>query len=150
MEQLNLFEMLYDNYKLDANKELNIISLFSGYGSQELALKYLGVKYKHHRCVEWALPSIIAYASLHRNELENYGIDIAKDFAREQIAERLYKLGVSLDYQKPATLDQLKRLDEKRLRLCFNSIFWANNLVDVCRVSGNALGIERERVFANL
>ena len=29
MKQLNMFEVLYDNYKLDANKELNVIELFA-------------------------------------------------------------------------------------------------------------------------
>jgi hypothetical protein len=80
MEQMNIFECLYQDYKLDKDKPLFIIEAFAGYGSQSLALKYLGVKYKHQKSIEWAIPSIIAYASLHRNELKDYG----KDFTRIQ------------------------------------------------------------------
>ena len=44
MEQMNMFEVLYDDYKLDKNKPLYVIESFAGIGSQTLALKYLGVK----------------------------------------------------------------------------------------------------------
>ena len=47
----------------------------SGYGSQALALKYIGAKFEHWKICEWAINSIIAYADLHRNELPFYGKD---------------------------------------------------------------------------
>ena len=114
----------------------------SGYGSQALACKYLNLDFEHWKICEWAIPSIIAYADLHRNELEHYGIDYAKDLNREEIASRLEKYGVSIDYNKPATLSQLKRMREDRLRLCYNSIIWTHNLVDISRVKGGDLKIE--------
>jgi DNA (cytosine-5)-methyltransferase 1 len=147
MEQMNIFECLYPDYKLDKNKPLYIIEAFAGYGSQSLALKYLGVKYEHQKSIEWAIPSIIAYASLHRNELKDYGKDFTDGMNKDAIAEELFKLGVSSDYQKPAELDQLKRMSEDRLRLCYNSVKWSNNLVDICRVKGCDLQIEREREY---
>lgn len=36
-------------------------------------------------------------------------------------------------------------MPESKLRLVYNSIIWSNNLVDISRVSGNDLHIERER-----
>lgn len=47
------------------NKPLRLITLFSGYDSQALALKYLGVPFEHYRTCEWAIPSIQALKDLH-------------------------------------------------------------------------------------
>lgn len=141
MENFNIFEMLYETYKIKNDNPLRVIEFFGGYGSQTLALKYLGVKYEHWKLCEWAIPSIIAYASVHRNELKWYGENFCGDLTKEQIANQLFQYGVSADYNKPANLDQLKRMPEDKLRLCFNSIQWANNLVDISRVKGNELNI---------
>jgi len=150
MENFNIFEMLYDTYKINTDNPLRVIEFFGGYGSQTLALKYLGVKYEHWKLCEWAIPSIIAYASVHRNELEWYGQNFCGDLTKEQIANQLFQYGVSSDYSKPATLDQLKRMPEEKLRLCFNSIQWANNLVDISRVSGKELNIKETDKFTYL
>lgn len=150
MENFNIFEMLYDTYKINTKNPLRVIEFFGGYGSQTLALKYLGVKYEHWKLCEWAIPSIIAYASAHRNELEWYGQNFCGDLTKEQIANQLFEYGVSADYNKPATLDQLKRMPEEKLRLCFNSIQWANNLVDISRVKGQELNINDTENFTYL
>ena len=140
--------MLYEEFKI--NKPIRLIELFAGYGSQALALKYLGAKFEHHIICEWAVNSIIAYASVHRNELKNYGIDYSKELTKTEIAQMLEKYGVSIDYNKPATFEQLKRMNENKLRLCFNSIIWSKNLVDVSRVKGKDLCIEDTEMFTYL
>ena len=138
-DKISIFDLLYEPYKIQ--KPIRMIELFGGYGSQSLALKYLGVKYEHHKLVEWAIPSIIAYADLHRNELEYYGNDFCSDLSKEQICNELFNMGVSADYNKPCTLDQLKRMKEDKLRLVYNSIMCSNNLVDISRVKGEELRI---------
>ena len=148
MEQINLFECLYDNYKI--NKPIRLIELFAGYGSQALALKYLDAKFEHYKICEWAINSIIAYANLHKNELKYYGDNFCGDLTKEQIANELFNYGVSIDYSKPATLDQLKRMNEDKLRLCYNSIWWTNNLVDISRVKGKELNIVDTENFTYL
>lgn len=50
-------------FKVD--KPLRLITLFSGYDSQALALKYIGVPFEHYRTCEWAIPSIQALKDLH-------------------------------------------------------------------------------------
>lgn len=141
-DKQDIFSMMYDTFKI--TKPIKLIELFSGYGSQALALKYLGADFKHHKIVEWAIPSIIAYADLHRNELEYYGEDMCSDLTKEQICNELFKYGVSKDYNKPATLEELKRMNEDKLRLCFNCIQWTNNLVDISRVKGSDLNIQND------
>lgn len=144
MEQINIFECLYEDFKLHKPR---VIELFAGYGSTTLGLKYLGVEYEHWLICEWALPSIIAYASVHRNELKDYGKDFIKELDKDTIVGMLFNYGVSLDYNKPATLDQLKRVKEEKLRLCLNSIIWSKNLVDISRIKGRDLLVEREREY---
>lgn len=96
------------------------------------------------------MPSIIAYADLHRNELEDYGKDFAKDLTREQIASELFSMGVSLDYDKPATYEQLKRTKEDKLRLCYNAIKCTHNMVDISRTKGKDLNITDTENFTYL
>lgn len=148
MEQINLFECLYETYKI--NKPLRLVEFFAGYGSTALALKYLGVEFQHHKICEWAINSIIAYANLHQNELKDYGVDYTKDLAKDELVNALYEYGVSADYNKPATVDNLKRMKEDKIRLCYNSIKWCNNLVDISRVKGKDLQIEETEKFTYL
>ena len=110
----------------------------AGYGSQSFALDYLGVKHENHKIVEWAIPSIIAYADAHSTDTTDY----SKDLSKQDIAQELYKMGVSVDYNKPATLEQLNRFKEDKLRLVYNSIKRTNNLVDISRVKGVDLEIK--------
>lgn len=51
MQQLSIFAQVYDTYK--SKKPLRLIELFAGYGSQALALKYMGVPFEHYRVCEW-------------------------------------------------------------------------------------------------
>lgn len=57
-------------FKID--KPIRLITLFSGYDSQALALKYLGVPFEHYRTCEWAIPSIQA---LHDQTRRVYDIE---------------------------------------------------------------------------
>lgn len=148
-EQLSIFDTLEEkiNYK---TKKIRLIELFAGYGSQALALKYLNANFEHWRMCEWAIPSIIAYADVHKNELPNYGIDYSSNMNKKEVADYLFKIGVSNNYNEPANLKQLERMPEEKLRLIYNSIKWTNNLVDITKVCGSDLAIERERVFTNI
>lgn len=61
--QLNIFSAMYPRYKID--KPIRLYTLFSGYDSQALALKYLGVEFEHYKTCEWAVNSIQALKDLH-------------------------------------------------------------------------------------
>jgi hypothetical protein len=54
-------------------EELKIISLFSGYGTQELALKYSGIKYRNVANCDILKSANEAYDSLHTTEQGNLG-----------------------------------------------------------------------------
>ena len=76
-----------------------------------------------------------------------YGKDLTGGLAKDEIASFLHDKGVSLDYNKPATLDQLKRLSEEKLKLIYNSIQYTHNLVDISRVHAKDLEIERDKEY---
>ena len=143
--QLDIFGELYETFKI--NKPIRMVELFAGYGSQSLAMKYLNVPFEHHKICEWAVNSIIAYADLHRNELKDYGKDFTIGMTKDEVAQKLYEYGVSLDYNKPATLEELKRRKEDRLRLCYNAIQCSHNLVDISKVQAKDLNIVDTNIY---
>lgn len=124
---------------MNKNKPIRLISLFSGYDSQLLALKYLGTNVESWRTCEWAVKSIQALKDLH---FGNDNIDYSKDLAKEELIDFLVKKGISADYNKPMTEKQVQRLGETKLRIIYNNIKATYNMVNVQQVNGNDLGIE--------
>lgn len=128
MEQTTIFELLYNTYKI--TKPIYLTELFAGYGSQALALKYLGADFKHHKIVEWAVKSIAAYNDIHFQDYTDY----SKDIDISQIIDFLFNKGISLDYNKPMSLKQIQIKGESWCRKVYNDIIATNNLVDISRV----------------
>lgn len=131
--QLTIFDLMYPKYKI--TKPIKLIEMFGGYGSQYMALKRLGANVEHHKLIEWAAKSIQAYNDIH---IEDY-TDYSKDLSDEEVISKLYKLGVSLDYNKSATREQLAR---QKYRTIYNNIIATNNLVDIQKVKGKDLEIK--------
>lgn len=135
-QQLSLFAVLYEDFKI--NKPIRLIELFAGYGSQSFALKYLGVPFEHHKICEWAVPSIQAYKDAHfTDDDRNY----SKDLTKEEVINYLFNKGISMDYNKPMKIEQIKRLGEEQVRTIYNNIVATNNLVNVQQVKGKDLDI---------
>lgn len=139
MNQTTIFDFLYDTFKI--NKPIRLIEFFAGIGSQAKALKNLNASFEHWHICEWAIPSILAYNEIHHNELPKYGIDYSKDLTKEEIVEYLFKRGVSINYNEPAKLEQIKRMQEDKLRNLYNAIISTNNLVNVQETHGKDLEI---------
>ncbi len=132
---------LLDNEKYKIKKPIRLIELFAGIGAQSKALERLKVPFEHHMICEWAIPSIKAYPSIHRDYLPNYGIDFSKDLSKEEIANELVRFGISSDYNSPVDIKKLSKRTEQELRLIYNSIKWSNNKVDISRVHWSDLNI---------
>lgn len=134
-KQLSLFD---GTQPFVADKPLRLIELFAGYGSQALALKYLGVPFEHWRIAEWALPSIKAYKDLHHGDAQgdySQGVDDAT--ITKWLTGR-----ISSDYNKPMTPAQIKRLGEKRRRAIYSDMAASKNLGSVTKVNAADLDIE--------
>ena len=125
------------NFKI--TKPIRLIELFSGYGSQHLALKYLGANVESWKTCEWAYKSIQAYKDLH---FENDNTNYSQDLTKEEIFEWLYKKGISSNYNEPMKLDSIKRLGEDKCRVIYNNIIATHNLVNIQTVKGEDLEIK--------
>ena len=131
MEQ-TIFDMLYPKFKID--KTIKLIEMFGGYGSQFLSLKYINANVEHHKLIEWAAKSIQAYNDIHIQDYNDY----SKDLTDDEVIDKLFSLGVSLNYNEPATRDQLKRQNYRKI---YNNIIATDNLVNIQQVKGKDLEI---------
>lgn len=138
-EELNIFDCLYDNYKI--NKPIKLIELFAGYGSQALALKYLGIKFEHWRICEWSVKSIQAYKDIHFTDDDT---DYSKDLSDEYIFNYLFNLGISSNYNEPMNYDQIKRMGISKARVVYNNIKATHNLVNIQQAKGKDFGIKND------
>lgn len=119
-------------------KPIRLIELFGGYGSQALALKYLGANFEHWKLCEWAIKSIQAYKDAH---FKDNNTDYSKDFTKEQIIEYLAEKGISANYNEPMTKQQVERMGEQKLKQVYNNIQATHNLVDICQAHAKDLEI---------
>ena len=133
--QMSIFEVLYPTYKI--TKPIRLIEMFSGYGSQALALKYLGVPFEHWKICEWAIKSIQAYNDLHFGDYNDYSETIDID----EIKKFLLEKGISSNYNEPMNESQIKRMSESYARNIFNNIIATRNLVNIQQVKGKDLEI---------
>ena len=67
-EQISIFDMLREPFKID--KPIRLISLFSGYDSQAMAMKRLGVNFEHYRAVEFDKYAIASLNAVHGTNFE--------------------------------------------------------------------------------
>ena len=134
MENMTIFDLMYEKYKI--TKPVRLIELFSGYGSQALALKYLDVNFEHWKTCEWAIKSIQAYKDIHFTD-ETYNSNLTK----EEYVYYLYKKGISNNYNEPMTYEQIKRMNEKQLKTIYDNIQITHNLVNIQQVKGKDLDI---------
>ena len=133
---LSIFDILYPKYKI--TKPIRLIEFFAGYGSQALALKYLGVEFEHWKICEWAVKSIQAYKDIHFN---NINFDFSGDLTKNNLVKVLYELGISSNYNEPMNRKQIERLNEQQLKNIWNNIVTTKNLVNIQQVKGEDLKI---------
>lgn len=139
MNQTTIFDFIYPKYKI--TKPIRLIETFSGYGSQALALKYLGVEFEHWKTCEWAIKSIQAYKDIHFTN-DTKEISMSKD----EMIDYLYNKGISSNYNEPMTKNQISRLNEKQLKTIIENIKITHNLVNIQQVKGQDLEIiEKEQ-----
>lgn len=137
VENVSLFDGLDSNYKIPTNKRIKILSFFSGVGFQELGIKKAFPDAESYKTCEWAVPSIIGYDAIWNGEQDKkcYTTD------KQMLIDKLYKLGISLDYDKPAELKQIQRLSLEKLNQINQAIERCHNLVNIMNVKGGDLEI---------
>lgn len=134
MGQISLFDGA-KKFKID--KPMRLITLFSGYDSQALSLKYLGVPFTHHKTSEWAVKSIQALKDLHFGDDEiDYSVSLTESEVKKWLVGR-----ISSNYSDPLTETQINRLSEKEVRKIYNNMIASHNLGSITKIKGEELSI---------
>lgn len=137
MEKYEQITMFDGEEKFINTKPIRLISLFAGYDSQFLALKYLGIPFEHYRISEWAVKSIQANKDITASDDNT---DYSKDMSVSQIKEWL--LGrISSDYNTPMTEQQINRLSEQKVRTIYNNMQATHNLGSITKITAADLNI---------
>ena len=144
MSQISIFD---GAQPLKITKPIRLIECFAGYGSQALALKYLGVEFEHWKIAEWSVKSIQAYKDMH---FYNDNNDYSAEYSKEWLIDYLFEKGISADYNKPMTREQISRMGENKIRTVYNNIIATHNLVSVTNVKGKDLEIRDTDRFTYL
>ena len=143
--QTNIFELMYETYKI--KKPIRLIEFFAGYGSQALALKYLGVPFEHWKICEWAVKSIQAYKDIHFTYEKIHRVEkLSKDY----LVDHLYKKGISSNYNEPMSKESIAKLSEDKLIQIYDNIQITNNLVNIQQVKAKDLEIKDTDEFTYL
>lgn len=134
MKQMSFFD---GTQKFRNDKPIRLIELFAGYGSQALALKYLGVQFEHYRISEWATKSIQAYKDLHATDDRT---DYSQGLTLAEIKAWLTGK-ISTDYSTPATAEQIGRFSEKTARTLYNNMRATRNIGSITQATADDLAI---------
>lgn len=133
--------ILIDNPIVD-KKPIRLIEFFAGYGSQALALKYLGIPFEHYVTCEWAIKSIDAYKHIHFPNINEDHTDLMD---KDDLVDFLYEKGISNNWNEPMKREQIARKNETELREIYNNCAITKNLINIQQVRGQDLKIiERE------
>ena len=140
--QLDLFCDSDNLYKI--TKPIRLIEFFAGVGFQRMGIQKVFPNLESWHICEWAIPSIIAYDAVHTN-YDDPGIkaneSLVNSQTKEEIVNALFKLGVSKDYNVPATEKELNRIPLEKLQSIYLSILNTRNLVNIMNVKGEDLEI---------
>lgn len=132
----SIFDIIYGKYKI--KKQIRLIELFAGYGSQALSLKYLNINFEHWKICEWAIKSIQAYKDCH---FTNIDTNFNSNRTKQEMIDFLFNMGISQDYNMPMSKQQISRLSEKQLTTIIKNIGITHNLVNICNIKGSDLEI---------
>lgn len=123
-------------YKIDKN--IRLVELFSGVGTQAMALRDIGAEFERYKTSEWEVNAIASYKAIH---CENDNTDYSRGMTKEELPEELYRLGISNDGKEPMPLEKIEKKPEKWLRNTYNNIKATNNVVSIVNATAADLEI---------
>lgn len=105
------------------NNEITIGELFSGYGSQELALKYANIPHKALYTSDVDINAILSYAVI------RYDIPDKVDISDKEIIKFLNNRGIKVP----------KNISTNKLHMLYNSVKLTNNYGDISLIDANTV-----------
>lgn len=150
--QIDIFDWLSDITgkpvnALNIDKPIRLIELFSGVGSQAMAIRDLGGDFESWRTCEWEVNAIASYKAIH---CKDDNTDYSKGLSKDELVEILFKLGISSDGKEPMAKSKIQRKGEPWLRQTYNNIKATRNMVDITQVKGGDLGITERHKYTYL
>ena len=112
MDQFNIFDILYEEYKI--TKKIRLIELFAGIGSQAMALRDLGADFEHYRVVEFDKYAIRSYNAIHGTDFQTMDITKIKgaDLGIEDVKHFTYLLTYSFPCQDLSVAGKMKGMSK--------------------------------------
>lgn len=146
-EQMNIFD--FTRPMVSVTKPIRLIELFSGVGSQAMALRNLGVNFETYLTCEWEIHAVASYHEIHT---PNDRTDYSKDLTDEELIRWLTDKGISVNGKVPLTEEQVRRHagGENWRRKVYNDIKATNNLVNISQAKGVDLKIVDTEHFTYL
>lgn len=98
-QQLSIFDVMYENYKIQ--KPIRLIELFAGIGSQAKALKNIGANFETYKVVEFDKYAIASYNAIHNTNFTT--LDITKISGKDLEIKETNKYEYIMTYSFPCT-----------------------------------------------
>ena len=114
---------------------LNVVELFSGIGSQKLALSRSRIQAKVINTADWFIPSIIAYDKLHYNGQLSIKVD---NLSKDELIKMILPYGLSLNGDNELSEKTIKKVDVNILKNLYQAILRSNNLGNIIKLTSES------------
>lgn len=118
-------------------KELRLIELFAGYGSQLMALKRLGTVKRSYRISEWEVNAVRSYNAVHCMDREDH----SKGMTYDDVVTALDGLGISNDGKTPMSIEKIRKKGEEWCRRTYSDFIATHNVGSITNIHASDLDI---------
>ena len=136
-EQMDIFDLMYKDFKFRKDKPIRIIEMFAGIGTQKMAFKRLGIPHEVIAIVEVDKFAMLSYAAIHTDYLKvraNYDFNLSKEEMVEHLQEK--NIGINFTNMKQTIT---MRNNIEIVRDYYLVCILTNNLGDISKVKGTDL-----------
>lgn len=137
--QLDLFDVLYKDFKFDKNKPVRLIETFAGIGTQRMGFERAGIEVDVVAIVEVDKFAVLSYAAMHTDYLkvrETWFND--KDLTKESMVDTLQNKMLGYDF-KNSKHTITERNNIEIVRDFYLADYLSKNLGDISKVKGGDL-----------
>ena len=137
--QLDLFDVLYKDFKFDKNKPVRLIETFAGIGTQRMGFERAGIDVDVVAIVEVDKFAVLSYAAMHTDYLkvrETWFND--KDLTKEGMVDTLQNKMLGYDF-KNSKHTITERNNIEIVRDFYLADHLSKNLGDISKVKGGDL-----------
>lgn len=139
MTQLDLFDLLYEDYNLPNDRPIRLIESFAGIGTQRMGFERVGIDVDVIGIIEVDKDAIKSYASMHTNYLDvrdTWFYD--KEITKEEMIKKLQDKMVGYDFKNSKhTITESTNIEKIKDYYLADEL--SKNYGDISKVSGKDL-----------